>query len=69
MPDDYLIHLNFLPVIGKIPAFAIYRQLRSDASVPRPEGRDIHGYSLPKDSSDLEERASYWVSLSMRDAL
>lgn len=62
MPDDYLIHLNFLPVIGNIPAFVIYRQLRGDASTPRPQGGDVHGYSLPVHASNLEERAAYWVS-------
>lgn len=67
MADSYRIHLNFLPIAGEIPAFRVYRQIRPDAAGARPEDRGIHGYSLPRSSANLEDRASYWVSLDARD--
>ena len=64
MPDIYQIHLNFLPVVGEIPAFKIYRSLREDVAAPRPGGGEVHGYSLPKQATNSEDRAAYWVSTS-----
>jgi len=66
MADDYRIHLNFLPVLGELPNFRVYRKLRSDPQEPRPEEEDIHAYSLPRGGSDLEDRASYWVSMEQK---
>jgi hypothetical protein len=61
MANDYQIHLNFLPVVGEIPEFQIYRQLRLDAQKKLPAGGDVHCYSLPKAAANFEERAVYWV--------
>jgi len=66
MVDDYKIHLNFLPILGQLPEFTVYRKLRSDPQEPRPEGRDIHAYSLPQKDSKLDNRLSHWVSLERR---
>src|SRR5438067_9208670 len=64
MPADYRIYLNFLPIIGQVPAFRVYRQLRSDLKASRPANLDVQGYSLPIDSSDVEKREHYWVGFS-----
>jgi hypothetical protein len=61
MPDQYQIRLNFLPVIGEVPPFRVYRRLRKDPAVPRPEGLDVRAYSLPLDASKPDERGHYWV--------
>ena len=36
VPDDYQIHLNFLPIVGHLPEFEIYRKLRTDEQEQRP---------------------------------
>ena len=64
MPDEYSIHLNFLPVIGEVPAFRVYRKLRVDPTVPRSEGLDVQGYSLPRTTSNTDERGHYWVGFT-----
>jgi hypothetical protein len=66
MADDYGIHLNFLPVLGGLPNFRVYRKLRSDPQETRPEEGDVHAYSLPRKDCDLEDRTSYWVSMEQR---
>src|SRR5215210_5871353 len=66
MIDDYKIHLNFLPVVGELPEFAIYRKLRPNSQEQNPETGVLHAYSLPRKGSELENRASYWVSLERR---
>jgi hypothetical protein len=60
--DEYRIHLNFLPVIGELPEFDVYRKHRADPQEKRQEEDDVHCYSLPKLPSNLEVRDSYWVS-------
>src|SRR5216110_2280684 len=60
--DDYRIHLNFLPLVGDLPEFQIYRTLRIDPQEERPAGDEVRCYSLPKSQADSEDRASYWVS-------
>jgi Piwi domain len=67
MPDDYSIHLNFFPVIGDIPAFRVYRKLRDDLTLPRPEGLDVQGYSLPRDAPNRDDRWHYWVGFTQLD--
>ena len=61
MPDKYQIHLNFLPVIGEVPPFRVYRKLREDPAVPRPEGLDVRSYTLPIHASKPDEREHYWI--------
>jgi hypothetical protein len=68
MPVDYQIHLNFLPVLGELPDFEVFRKLRSDPQEPKPTGQqDIHGYSLPSNHANVEDRASYWVAFEAHD--
>lgn len=62
MAEDYHIHLNFLPIIGDLPDFNIYRKIRSDQQEAKPSGNDIHGYTLPLTEANLENRAQYWVA-------
>src|SRR5260221_9277642 len=61
MAEQYRIHLNFLPVIGEVPEFEIYRKLRPDSQEKR-QADDVHCYSLPKTASDVADRDFYWVS-------
>lgn len=62
MSDDYQIHLNFLPVIGKFPMFRVYRKLRVEKEAkPSPATRS---YSLPEVASDIEKRNGYWVQIT-----
>jgi hypothetical protein len=64
MPGDYIIHLNFLPIADDLPDFTIYRKPRPNPQDCKPEGHDVHGYSLPRTPENLEDRASYWVALN-----
>jgi len=66
--DEYRIHLNFLPVTGELPEFAIYRKLRADPQERRPADDDIHCYSLPKTAANVEDRDFYWVSYQPKNA-
>lgn len=68
MADGYRIHLNFLPVLGELPKFRVYRKLRSDPQEPRPEEDDIYAYSLPRRDLDHEDRAFYWISMEQRSS-
>jgi hypothetical protein len=64
MHGDYQIHLNFLPVIGKLPQFRIYRKLRAD-SIPRPD--DATGsYSFAK-AKNPDDRSFFWVRTTAAD--
>jgi hypothetical protein len=65
MPDQYRIQLNFLPVVGSLPPFRIYRREKLSAQESRPAD-DVHSYSLPRISSDREDRAFYWIALETR---
>lgn len=67
MSDIYQIHLNFLPVVGEIPPFRIFRSHRKDLAEPRSKNLDVHGYSLPKLAKNTEDRDNYWVSDSKID--
>lgn len=58
---EYAIELNFLPLKSDIPSFRVFRKPRG-ANEARPQRQDIAAYSLPKTSSDADERAEYWVS-------
>jgi hypothetical protein len=62
MAEEYRIHLNFLSVVGEMPAFRVYRKERVDLNIARPENLDVHGYSLPVDKANLENRVNYWIS-------
>lgn len=66
MIDDYKIHLNFLPVLGELPEFTVYRKLRGDSQEQNLEAGVLHAYPLPQKDSELENWASYWVSLERR---
>lgn len=63
MPDDYKLQLNFLPIIGELPDFNIFRKLRGAGPQARLDDGDIHAYSLPRSYANSEDRAAYWVSL------
>jgi len=43
--DEYRIHLNFLPFIGEIPEYEIYRKLQANPQEQRPSGDDVRRYS------------------------
>jgi hypothetical protein len=58
MTNDYQLHLNFLPVVGEIPPFKIYRKPRP-GSEARPD-RDARSYSFAK-GADADDRANFWV--------
>ncbi|WP_435007953.1 Piwi domain-containing protein [Tundrisphaera lichenicola] len=64
MNDDYQIHLNFLPVIGELPSFGIFRKAR-EGSDRRPD-EDSASYSFAS-GNDRDVRASYWVRTSPAD--
>ena len=53
---DYLLHLAFLPVVGQIPPFTVYRRKREHSEDSHPDG--CWGYSLPLAPDDLETRLS-----------
>src|ERR1039458_9411865 len=63
MPEDYKLQLNFLPIIGELPDFNIYRKLRGVGQQARLDDDDIHAYTLPKTRENPEDRASYLVSI------
>jgi hypothetical protein len=65
--DEYRIHLNFLPVSGELPEFEIYRRLRVGQQEKRPADDDVHCYSLPKTTVDVEDRDFYWVSFQPKE--
>ncbi|MCO6438563.1 MAG: piwi domain protein [Phycisphaerae bacterium] len=67
MADDYQIQVNFLPIVGELPSFEVYRRLRKDPQEERPSSESM-SHSLPVSGSDLEERASYWVSFTPTDS-
>jgi hypothetical protein len=64
MSNDYRLHLNFLPVVGDIPPFTVYRKLRV-TSEPRPD-RETACYSFAK-GSDRDDRADFWVKANPTD--
>ena len=64
MNNDYRLHLNFLPVVGDIPPFRIYRKLRA-GSEARPD-REVASYSFPK-GLDRDDRADFWVKVGPSD--
>jgi len=65
--DEYRIHLNFLPIVGELPEFAIYRKLLASPQEERPEGDDVRRYSLPREAAETENRAQYWVVFQPRN--
>jgi hypothetical protein len=64
MNNDYRLHLNFLPVVGDIPSFKIYRRPRA-GSEARPD-REAASYSFPK-GLDRDDRADFWVKVAPSD--
>lgn len=62
MPEDYRIHINFLPTDGEIPEFHVHRKLRLDPQEERPQG-EVRAYNLPRHPGDNENWPSYWISL------
>lgn len=65
MRSEYRIHLNFLPIVGEVPDFYIYRALRESLTEERP-AKNIHAYSLCISGSEPKGRAPYWVSFTER---
>jgi hypothetical protein len=65
MPEEYQIHLNFLPITGEVPPFRIYRKQRQQQDT-RPSS-DVRSYSLPVSLCDEQKRAPYWVQASPAD--
>ncbi len=66
MQDEYLIHLNFLPVKGPIPTCKLYRRLSACAQEPRPFS-SARSYRLPANTDDAEGWQQFWVSLEGRE--
>lgn len=64
MDNDYRLHLNFLPVVGDIPPFRVYRKPRT-GSEPRPDPETV-SYSFPK-GSDRDDRAGFWIKSAPAD--
>jgi hypothetical protein len=64
MQNDYRLHLNFLPVVGDIPSFKIYRKPRA-GSEARAD-REASSYSFPK-GLDRDDRADFWVKVAPSD--
>lgn len=63
MAEDYRIHINFLPVVGEVPDFRVYRRPRAKPDEQRPTDGDCRAYSLPCSEADAEVRQVYWVRL------
>ena len=64
MNNDYRIHLNFLPVVGSLPQFRVYRKPRGD-SERRPDEETV-SYSFPK-AGNPDDRAFFWVKSTPAD--
>ncbi|MGO9599627.1 MAG: Piwi domain-containing protein [Isosphaeraceae bacterium] len=64
MTNDYQLHLNFLPVVGEISSFKIYRKPRP-GSEARPD-RDAASYSFAK-GTDPDDRENFWVKAAPSD--
>ena len=62
---NYVLHLNFLPVVGEFPKFTIYRRQRLPSEETNPE-EGIYAYDLPIELEEPSERHSYLVSLEDR---
>jgi hypothetical protein len=62
MQDDYLIHLNFLPVKGFLPTCELHRRRCASANEQRPFAAAA-AYSLPVDAGDTEAWEKFWVVL------
>ena len=62
MAEDYSIHLNFLPVVGDVPDFVVYRKAFGDPKEQKPQGKDIHLYRLPVTDADLKNWKPFWVA-------
>jgi hypothetical protein len=60
----YEVRLNFLPLIGQLPDFEIYRRVRVNPQEDRPEGDDIRCYSLPDENGAELQRSWYWISFT-----
>jgi hypothetical protein len=58
MKDDYRVLLNFLPAVGSLPQFRIFRKPRL-ASELRPD-KAAASYSFAKDSN-RDDRMYFWV--------
>lgn len=64
MKDAYQILLNFLPVIGTIPSFRIFRKPRV-GSESRPD-KETASYSFAK-GDNRDARADFWVKTESAD--
>jgi hypothetical protein len=64
MRSRYEIRLNFLPLVGELPDFEIYRRVAGDPQENRPEGDDVRRYSLPDENGAEAQRHQYWVSFA-----
>lgn len=66
MQEDYLIHLNFLPVKGVIPTCILYRRRCASAKEQRPF-LSARSYRLPVDPEDTEGWEQFWVAAEQRE--
>jgi len=66
MQDDYLIHLNFLPVRGVIPTCRLYRCRCASPLEQRPFS-SARSYWLPVNPGDTEGWEQFWVALEGKE--
>lgn len=64
--SDYLIHLNFLPVLGDLGVIRLYRRLQGTPQETRPAD-GLMAYRLPSSLQSTDDWPSYWVSFEPRD--
>lgn len=64
--SDYLIHLNFLPVLGDLGAIRLYRKLQVTPQEARPAD-GLMAYRLPLSLQDLDNWPTYWVSFEQKE--
>ena len=67
MQDEYLIHLNFLPVKGVLPMCRLHRRGYASAQEQRPFST-ARSYRLPVRPGDAEGWEQFWVSLEGRES-
>ena len=61
MADKYQVHLNFLPPIGEIPAFTVYRRQRENQE--KKADVDVRGFKMPIETGS-DHYAPFWVRLA-----
>ena len=59
---NYLIHINFLPVVGDFPRFTIHRKLQISPKETKPYETSM-AYRLPNTLQEKENWPLYWISI------